>query len=85
MLLTGIIVLILLLIICILWLMPGYTSPIKDKQGNILQGSIASLEKVNLGGNEQWILIRGEDTSKPVILFLHGGPGHPAGIVHEIL
>lgn len=37
--------------------------------------AVSSLEKVNIGGVNQWLLIRGRDTSKPVLLCVHGGPG----------
>lgn len=32
-------------------------------------------KKIIIGKTEQWIMCKGEDISKPVILFLHGGPG----------
>ena len=57
-----------------LLLFRGYTEPIKDSSGT-LPNSVASLEKVKIGGEEQWILMRGSNTDNPVILFLHGGPG----------
>ncbi|MBR7081762.1 MAG: alpha/beta hydrolase [Oscillospiraceae bacterium] len=32
---------------------------------------------VSLGGQEQYLLIRGEDVNNPVMLWLHGGPASP--------
>jgi pimeloyl-ACP methyl ester carboxylesterase len=32
---------------------------------------------VTLGGQEQYLLIRGQDVSNPVIIWLHGGPAGP--------
>lgn len=52
------------------------TPPILDANNRPLPNSIAVLEKVNLGGSEQWITIRGKDVTKPVLLYLGiGGPG----------
>ncbi len=53
----------------------AHTPAIVDDQGDNLEGSIATLEKVKLGGVEQWLIIRGQDINKPVLLFLSGGPG----------
>jgi proline iminopeptidase len=38
---------------------------------------IATLQTVVISGDEQVMLIRGADRSKPILLFLHGGPGMP--------
>ena len=42
-----------------------------------LTHSISKLEKIRLGGTEQWIRVRGKDTSKPVLLLIQQGPGLP--------
>lgn len=39
------------------------------------ENGIARLERVRIGGADQWLLLRGNDVTKPVLLFVHGGPG----------
>jgi pimeloyl-ACP methyl ester carboxylesterase len=51
------------------------TTPITDAGGEAVPGSIASLEKVEILGTEQWLLMRGHDADAPVLLWLAGGPG----------
>lgn len=53
----------------------AHTPAITDANGEPLPDSIASLEKVKLGGVDQWLIVRGYDINKPVLLFLSGGPG----------
>ncbi len=38
---------------------------------------IDQMELVEIGGIQQALYFRGEDTANPAILFLHGGPGSP--------
>jgi pimeloyl-ACP methyl ester carboxylesterase len=72
------IVMIFTLVMVAVWVKsPGVTEPITDADGNQMEGSITEIEKVTLGGQEQYLIIRGVDKTKPVMLFLHGGPGSP--------
>lgn len=54
---------------------PASTPQILGTDGGPLPGSIATLEAVQLGGHEQWIMIRGHSAEKSVLLSLAGGPG----------
>jgi pimeloyl-ACP methyl ester carboxylesterase len=33
--------------------------------------------KLRVGGIDQWIYVRGQDATNPIILFIHGGPASP--------
>ena len=39
------------------------------------QLKIKIFEPISINGTNQWVLIRGNDESKPILLYLHGGPG----------
>ncbi len=69
----GLLVTVLVVTAVLLWMKsPGVSKPIPGAEN-----SISSIEKVVLGGLEQYVIIRGVDANKPVMLFLHGGPGSP--------
>lgn len=59
----------------ILLLLPASTPPILGADGQPLPGSIAELATVQLGGQEQAVMIRGHSQEAPVLLYLSGGPG----------
>jgi len=61
-----------------IWLKsPGTATMILDENGNELANSISEIITIPVGGIDQHLIIRGQDVDKPVLLFLHGGPGSP--------
>jgi pimeloyl-ACP methyl ester carboxylesterase len=55
----------------------SYTAPFLDSGKHKIMNSVSELIKIELGGYNQSILIRGLDRDNPIIVFLHGGPGYP--------
>ncbi|MFA6127718.1 MAG: alpha/beta hydrolase [Bacteroidales bacterium] len=56
---------------------PGKPAPFRDANGQPLKGSISEKIKVNINGVQQGMFIMGRDSTRPVLLFVHGGPGMP--------
>jgi pimeloyl-ACP methyl ester carboxylesterase len=56
---------------------PGRLEPLKDKDGNVIANSLTERLFLEIGGIQQGLFLRSENTKTPVILFLHGGPGNP--------
>lgn len=61
----------------LLYWSPGTIEPFLDEEGNVLEGSVAEIVRLPIGGIEQGMIIRGKSDKNPVMLFLHGGPGFP--------
>jgi len=55
--------------------LPASTSPIVGADGEPLEGSVAELTTVTIGGHDQTMMIRGRSVDNPVLLYLTGGPG----------
>lgn len=62
---------------------PGELVDLKNEKGETIEGSISEKKFVKIGGIKQGMFIRGEDQTKPVLLFLHGGPGTPEFAMSE--
>jgi proline iminopeptidase len=52
------------------------TAIIADARKILTPNGVERLEKVRIGGIDQWVSIRGTDRKNPVLLYLHGGPGY---------
>jgi pimeloyl-ACP methyl ester carboxylesterase len=52
------------------------TAIIANARKIVTPKGIERLEKVRIGGIEQWVSIRGADRRNPVLVVLHGGPGY---------
>ena len=48
-----------------------------ETASNLSIDMIDELEALEINGCRQWVLYRGRDRSRPVVLFVHGGPGYP--------
>ena len=54
---------------------PATTEPIVDANGQTVAGSVSELTRVEIGGHDLALMIRGRSLENPVMLFLAGGPG----------
>jgi pimeloyl-ACP methyl ester carboxylesterase len=64
-----------LLAMTTLLVQPASTDRITDATGDVIPGSVAELETVEVDGHELALMIRGFSVDNPVVLFLAGGPG----------
>lgn len=65
------------LIALLIVISPGTAIPFVDAAGRALPNGISEKISVDIGGVPQGMFIVGRDRTKPVLLFLHGGPGMP--------
>lgn len=42
----------------------------------LTSNGVERLERVHVGGIDQWVSIRGRNTRNPIVLVIHGGPGY---------
>lgn len=54
------------------------TEILADMRRIVTENGVERLEKLRIGGIDQWVSIRGTDRRNPILLMLHGGPGYVA-------
>lgn len=50
---------------------------ISDLDSIVTPDGLQQSYMMNIGGVKQWVYVRGQDKSNPIILFIHGGPASP--------
>lgn len=85
------------LVIVVLIVIPpsmGKVPPIRDEEGNIVEGSVSEKLFLDMNDTTLGMFLVGKDITKPVLLFLGGGPGipeyflereYPTGIENEFV
>jgi proline iminopeptidase len=53
------------------------TAIIAEMRRIVTPEGVEMLQRVRVGGIDQWISVRGFDRKNPILLFIHGGPGFP--------
>jgi pimeloyl-ACP methyl ester carboxylesterase len=71
--LTVLLVLFIILAGTLFFYSPGKISPVVDKNGNPVQGSISEKIYLNINGIKQGMFIISSNPVNPVLLYLHGG------------
>lgn len=61
----------------------GKMIPYRDAAGNVLRGSLSEKSWVNINGVDMGMIIKAKDVTKPILLFVHGGPGMPEYWLNE--
>ena len=54
---------------------PISTPEFRDSNGRPLANSIAAVQRWQINGTAESVILRGRDLSNPVLVWLHGGPG----------
>lgn len=67
----------------LLILSPGKIKQFTDANGRIIKNSQAKKSYVEINGVKMGMIIKSKDTSNPVLLFVHGGPGMPEYFLTE--